>query len=60
MESTHTRILSTRFPKDKELPLPPSTLPLSLPMKSRPRTDNRLGLSEDRGVTTSQQRSEED
>ncbi|KAG2090756.1 uncharacterized protein F5147DRAFT_658083 [Suillus discolor] len=60
MESTHTRIPSTRFPKDKELPLPPSTLPLSLPMKSRPRTDNRLGLSEDRGAMTSQQRSEED
>ncbi|KAG2337178.1 hypothetical protein BDR05DRAFT_1063387 [Suillus weaverae] len=39
---------------------PPSTPPLSLPVKSRPRTENRLGLSEDRGVTTSQQRFEED
>lgn len=60
MESAHTLIQSTRFPKDKELPLPPSTLPLSLPIKSRLRTDNRLELSEDRSAMSSQQRSEED
>lgn len=60
MESAHTLIQSTRFPKDKELPLPPSTLPLSLPTKSRPRTDNRLGLSEDRSAMPGQQCSEED
>ncbi|KAG2339561.1 hypothetical protein BDR05DRAFT_613284 [Suillus weaverae] len=60
MEAAHTLIQCTRFPKDKELPLPPSTLPLSLPMKSRPRTDNRLELSEDRSAMSSQQRSEED
>ncbi|KAG2032623.1 hypothetical protein BDR03DRAFT_985590 [Suillus americanus] len=60
MESAHTIIQSTRFPKDKELPLPPSTLPLSIPMKSRPRTDNRLDLSEDRSAVSSQRRSEDD
>lgn len=59
MESAHTLIHCTRFPKDKELPLPPSTLPLSLPIKSRLRTDSRLE-SEDRSAMSSQRRSEED
>ncbi|KAG0699604.1 hypothetical protein DFH29DRAFT_1001843 [Suillus ampliporus] len=53
LESIHTLIPSSRSPHHKELPLPPSTLPFSLPIKSRTRTDNRLELSEDRAAMAS-------